>query len=143
MTKAALLTKRKPILICLRLLGALLLVAVALAPKAGLAGGGSQHLFYTLSGANPAAEELWAIQLSGSKITTTEIGPLSTGGCASLALSPITGKLYSMCSVNPSTFPLGDMRLVTMAMAFAPDGTLYAVGGCVPYLAPPLQHPRL
>jgi hypothetical protein len=26
-------------------------------------------------------------------------------------------------------------------MAFAPDGTLYAVGGCVPYLAPPFGTP--
>jgi len=161
MTKVVPLTKRKPILIFVRLLGALLLVAVALAPKAALAEGGPKHLFYTLGGANPAAEELWAIQVSGSKITTREIGPLSGGGCASLALSPLTGKLYSMCG-DPSTFPLGDMQLVTidtnsglktpipsgsvnqlgiMAMAFAPDGTLYAVGGCVPYLAPPFSTP--
>ena len=118
-------------------------------------------MFYTLGGANPAAEELWAIQVSGGKTTTTEVGPLSGGGCASLALSPLTGKLYSMCG-DPSTFPLGDMQLVTidtksglktpipsgsvnqlgiMAMAFAPEGTLYAVGGCVPYLAPPFSTP--
>jgi hypothetical protein len=140
----------------------LVLATVALAPKAALAEGGPKHLFYTLSGANPEAEELWAIQVRGSKITTTEIGPLSGGGCASLALSPLTRKLYSMCSVDPSTFPLGDMQLVTidtnsglatpipsgsvnqlgvMAMAFAPDGTLYLVGGCVPYLAPPFSTP--
>src|SRR5215472_12850462 len=158
MTKAALLAKRKPMLIFVRLLGALMLTAVALAPKAALA----QGLFYTLSGANPADEELWAIQVSGGKTTTTDIGPLSGGGCASLAMSPLTGKLYSMCSVDPSTFPLGDMRLVTidtnsglatpipsgtvnqlgvMAMAFAPAGTLYAVGRCVPYLAPPFSTP--
>ena len=30
---------------------------------------------------------------------------------------------------------------VLMAMGFAPDGTLYAVGGCVPYLAPPFSTP--
>jgi hypothetical protein len=140
---------------------AVISVAVALPPKAALAEGGPKHLFYTLGGSNPAAEELWAIQVSGSKITTTEVGTLSGGGCASLALSPLTGKLYSMCG-DPATFPLGDMRLVTidtnsglatpipsgsvnqlgvMAMAFAPDGTLYAVGGCVPYLAPPFSTP--
>src|SRR5215469_431349 len=162
MTKVARLTKRKPILMFVRLLGALVLVAVALAPKAALAEGGPQHLFYTLGGANPDAEELWAIQVSDSKITTTEIGAQSGGGCAALAMSPLTGKLYSMCSVDPSKFPLGDMQLVTidtnsgkatpipsgsvnqlgvMAMAFAPDGRLYAVGGCVPYLAPPFGTP--
>ena len=152
--------KRKPILMFMRLLGALLLVALALAPRAALAEGGPQHLFYTLGGPNPAT--LYAIQLSGSKITTTtKIGDGAGGGCASLAMSPLTGKLYSMCG-DPSTFPLGDMQLVTidtnsglktpipsgsvnqlgiMAMAFAPDGTLYAVGGCVPYLAPPFSTP--
>ena len=160
MTKAAPLRKRKPIRICLRLLGALLLAAVALVPNAALAEGGPKHLFYTLGG-NATAEELWAIQVSGSKTTTTEVGLLSGGGCASLALSPLTGKLYSMCG-DPLTFPLGDMELVTidtnsglktpipsgsvnqlaiMAMAFAPDGTLYAVGGCVPYLALPFNTP--
>lgn len=160
MTESAPLTKPKPIRICLRLFGVLLLAGVALAPKAALAEGGPKHLFYTLGGA-ATAEELWAIQVSGSKITTTEIGPLSGGGCASLALSPLTGKLYSMCG-DPSTFPLGDMQLVTidtssglktpipsgsvnqlgvMAMAFSPDGTLYAVGGCVPYLALPFNTP--
>jgi hypothetical protein len=114
MTKVSPLTKRKPILIFLSLLGALVLAAVALAPKAARAEGGPKHLFYTLGGPNPDAEELWAIQVSGSKITTTEIGAQSGEGCASLAMSPLTGKLYSMCSVDPSTFPLGDMRLVTI-----------------------------
>ena len=158
MTKVAPLTKRKPILFCLRLLSALLLAAVALAPKAALAEGGPQHLFYTLGGPNPAT--LYAIQLSGSKITTTtKIGDGAGGGCASLAMSPLTGKLYSMCG-DPSTFPLGEFQLVTvdtnsglatpipsgstnqlgiMAMAFSPDGTLYAVGGCFPYPAPPAE----
>ena len=158
MTKVAPLTKKKPILFFLRLLGALVLAALALAPKAALAGGGPRHLFYTLGGPNPAT--LWAIQLSGSKITTTQIGSGAGGGCASLAMSPLTGKLYSMCVHDPTTFPDGDMYLVTidtnsglatfppsgtknnlgiMAMAFAPDGTLYAVGGCVPYPDPPAE----
>jgi len=158
MTKVARPTKRKPILNFVRLLGAFLLVALALAPEAALAGGGPQHLFYTLGGPNPAT--LYAIQLSGSKVTTTKIGDGAGGGCASLAMSPITGKLYSMCVHDPTTFPDGDMYLVTintnsglatfppsgtknntgiMAMAFSPDGTLYAVGGCVPYPAPPAE----
>jgi hypothetical protein len=162
MTKVPPLTKRKPILIFVRLLGALVLAAVALAPKAALAGGGPKHLFYTIGGDANGAVALWAIQLSGSKTTTTEIGPIGGGACASLALSPITGKLYSLCWVDPSTFPLGNMQLVTfdtntgqatpipsgsfsqigaMAMGFTPDGTLYAVGGCVPYLAPPFSTP--
>ena len=160
MTKVARPTKRKPILIFVRLLGALLLLALALAPKAALAGGGPQHLFYTLGGPNPAT--LYAIQLSGSKITTTtKIGDGAGGGCASLAMSPLTGKLYSMCVHDPSKFPNDPMYLVTidtnsglaifpplsapntntgiMAMAFSPDGTLYAVGGCFPYPAPPAE----
>ena len=97
--------KRKPILIVVRLLGALALVAVALAPKTALAGGGPQHLFYTLGGPNPST--LWAIQLSGSKITTTQIGNGAGGACGSLAMSPLTGKLYSMCIHNPMDFPDG------------------------------------
>lgn len=158
MTKVARPTKRKPILMFVRLLGALLLVALALAPKAALAGGGPQHLFYTLGGPNPAT--LWAIQLSGNKITSTQIGNGAGGGCASLAMSPLTGKLYSMCVHDPTTFPDGDMYLVTidtntglatfppsgtknnvgiMAMAFAPNGTLYAVGGCFPFPDPPAE----
>jgi hypothetical protein len=157
MTKVAP-TKRKPIPIFVRLLGALVLAAVAVAPKAALAGGGPKHLFYTLGGPNPAT--LWAIQLSGNKITTTQIGSGAGGGCASLAMSPLTGKLYSMCVHDPTTFPDGDMYLVTidtnsglatfppsgtknnlgiMAMGFTPDGTLYAVGGCVPYPDPPAE----
>jgi hypothetical protein len=150
--------KRKPILMFMRLLGALLLVALALAPRAALAEGGPQHLFYTLGGPNPAT--LWAIELKGSKITSTQIGNGAGGGCASLAMSPQTGKLYSMCVQDASTFPDGDMYLVTidtntgaatfppsgtknnvgiMAMAFSPDGTLYAVGGCFPYPDPPAE----
>src|SRR5215472_19202563 len=150
--------KKKPILIFVRLLGALLLVALALAPKAALAGRGPQHLFYTLGGPNPAT--LYAIQLSGSKVTTTKIGDGAGGGCASLAMSPSTGKLYSMCVHDPSKFPNDPMYLVTidtnsgvatfppsgtknntgiMAMAFAPEGTLYAVGGCVPHPDPPAE----
>jgi len=150
--------KRKPILVFVRLLGALLLAALALAPKAALAEGGPEHLFYTLGGPNPAT--LYAIHLSGSKVTTMKIGDGAGGGCASLAMSPLTGKLYSMCVHDPATFPDGDMYLVTidtnsglatfppsgtknntgiMAMAFSSDGTLYAVGGCVPYPAPPAE----
>ena len=111
MTKVSPLTKRKPILIFVHLLGALLVIALALAPKAALAGGGPQHLFYTLGGPNPAT--LYAIQLSGSKVTSTKIGDGAGGGCASLAMSPLTGKLYSMCG-DPSTFPLGEFQLVTV-----------------------------
>jgi hypothetical protein len=151
--------KRKPILFFVRLLGLLMLVAGALAPKGALAEGGPKHLFYTLSGAATNAE-LWAIQVSGNKITTTDIGSTLGGQCASLALSPKTGTLYSMCTGTGSIFdpmnlvtidtnsglatpiPSGSVNdLTIMAMGFAPDGTLYAVGGCVPYLAPPFSTP--
>jgi hypothetical protein len=90
--------------------------------------------------------EIFAITVRGSKVTTRDVGPTFGGDCGSLALSP-RGTLYSMCG---SLF--GDQQLATidqqtgqahlfgvlvsglavMAMAFGPDGTLYAVGGCNP-----------
>lgn len=111
--------------------------------------GDAKDLFYTTSGAGtglPNGAEIFAIAVSGEKVTTRDIGPTHGGDCASLALSP-QGTLYSMCG------PLfGDQQLATidqktgranlfgkpvpglavMAMAFGRNGTLYAVGGCNP-----------
>jgi hypothetical protein len=104
-----------------------------------------KHLFYTISFSGGSAE-LWAIGVSGRKITTTDIGPPKGGGCASLALSP-SGTLFSMCgalfgtqqlaTIDPKTglanlFGVPVSGLAVMAMASAPDGTLYAVGDCNP-----------
>jgi len=80
-----------------------------------------------------------------SRITTRLIGQTGTVGCISMALSP-AGSLYSMC--GPGAGSPGQQQLATidietghanlfgtvvngltvMAMKYAPDGTLYAVG---------------
>jgi hypothetical protein len=89
--------------------------------------------------------EMWAIEVTGGKITTTDIGPIKTG-CATLAMSP-SGTPLSMCGMLFGTQQLTSFDtktglatlfgvpvpgLAIMAMAFGPDGTLYAVGGCYP-----------
>src|ERR1700676_4733045 len=49
-------------------------------------------LLYTGSSSGGSAE-LFAMEVSGRKITTTDIGPLNGGDCASLAMSP-SGTLF-------------------------------------------------
>ena len=105
----------------------------------------AKQIFYTLS-SNPVttASELWAIEVNGSRVTTTDIGP--TGFCASLAISP-SGTLLTMCgplfgteqlaSLDPRTghatiFGVPVSGLAVMSMTFGPDGTLFAVGDCNP-----------
>ena len=107
-----------------------------------------KDVFYTTSSASPAggSEELFAIEVNGRKVTTTDIGPINGGQCASLALSP-SGTLFGMCgnlfgaqqlaTFNPKTglatlFGVPVSGLAVMAMAFGPNGILYAVGDCNP-----------
>jgi len=81
-----------------------------------------------------------------NKTTTTLIGPMGGGACASLALSP-WGTLYSMCGDlfgvqklatidrgdgHATLFGMGVSGLAVMSLEFGPDGTLYAVGNCNP-----------
>lgn len=108
----------------------------------------AKDLFYTTSSSSSSGggEELFAIEVRGSKITTIDIGPINGGQCASLALSP-SGTLLSMCgtlfgiqqlaTIDPKTgltslFGVPVFGLANMALAFAPNGILYAVGDCNP-----------
>jgi hypothetical protein len=136
------------------LFAVLTVMNVVISPSEALAAmsvrhGDAEELFYTTSGAGtglPNGAEIFAIAVGGAKVTTRDIGPTYGGDCGSLALSP-QGTLYSMCG---SIF--GDQQLATidqktgrahlfgvlvpglavMAMAFGPNGTLYAVGDCNP-----------
>ena len=113
--------------------------------------GGAGQLFYTTSGAGTGLQngaEIFAITVSGAKVTSRDVGPTQGGDCGSLALSP-HGTLYSMCgdlfgprpqqlaTIDKKTgrahlFGVGVPGLAVMAMAFGRDGTLYAVGDCNP-----------
>jgi DNA-binding beta-propeller fold protein YncE len=85
-----------------------------------------------------------------NKVTITPIGPMDAVGCASLARSP-SGTLYSVCGPGilkpdqPQQLATVDTKtgkatpfgkpitgLQVMAVKFAPDGTLYAVGDANP-----------
>jgi hypothetical protein len=108
-----------------------------------------KNVFYTTSSSSAAgggSEELFAIEVIGSKVTTTDIGTINGGACASLALSP-SGTLFGMCgnlfgaqqlaTFNSKTglatpFGVPVSGLAVMAMAFGPNGILYAVGDCNP-----------
>jgi DNA-binding beta-propeller fold protein YncE len=147
----ALLLRTCLILTCLALFAAVMVTcvpgmrAVLAATPAANEDDRPRNVYYTTSFSTGAAE-IWAIEVAGGKITTTDIGPTKAGGCASLAMSP-AGILFSMCgnlfgtqqlaSIDTKT-GLGTMfgvpvsGLAIMAMAFAPNGTLYAVGDCNP-----------
>jgi hypothetical protein len=105
--------------------------------------GHATNLFYTTSG---GGAEVFAIKVRVRKITTGDIGPTNGGNCLSLALSP-SGTLYSMCgplfgtqqlaTIDPKTgranlFGVDVPGLAVMAMGFARNGILYAVGDCNP-----------
>ena len=137
------------------MLSAILAVtAVGISPSAAVAANsawqdGTRSVFYTTSGAGnglPNGAEIFAITVSGATVTTRDVGPTKGGDCGSLALSP-HGTLYSMCgqlfgtqqlaTINKQTghatqFGVKVPGLAVMAMAFGPNGTLYAVGDCNP-----------
>ena len=143
------------VLVTSAMLFAVLTVTIAvISPSAALAAKSVRHdnakdLFYTTSGAGtglPNGAEIFAIAVSGAKVTTRDIGPTHGGDCGSLALSP-QRTLYSMCgplfgkqqlaTIDQKTgrahlFGVPVPGLAVMAMAFGPNGTLYAVGDCNP-----------
>lgn len=109
----------------------------------------SQKVFYTTAEPPtglPNGAEIYAIDVSGTYVTTRDIGPTYGGDCGSLALSP-GGTLYSMCgslfgaqwlaTINQQTGRAQQVGtsvsgLAVMSIAFSPDGILYAVGDCNP-----------
>lgn len=107
----------------------------------------SQDVFYTTSDTGQASgAEIYAIEVSGRKVTTRDVGPTYGGDCISLALS-FSGTLYSMCgplfgtqqlaTIDPQTgratlVGVPTPGLAVMSLAFAPNGTLYAVGDDTP-----------
>jgi hypothetical protein len=110
----------------------------------------ASELFYTTCCYTGVSGELLAIEVDNTnQIATKLIGPICCGGSAALALSP-SGTLYGMvgnlfvsqrlatidrATGNATLFGVPIAGLSVMAMEFAPDGTLYAVGGCYPNAA--------
>ena len=147
--------RRLRVLVPSAMLCAVLAVTIAvISPSAALAAKSVRHsgvtdLFYTTSGAGtglPNGAEIFAITVSGAKVSTRDIGPTHGGDCGSLAFSAHR-TLYSMCgplfgaqqlaTINPKTgrahlFGVHVPGLAVMAMAFGRNGTLYAVGDCNP-----------
>jgi hypothetical protein len=143
------------VLVTSAMLLAVLTVTIAVvSPSGALAAQSARHgdaeqVFYTTSGAGnglPNGAEIFAIAVSGAKVSTRDVGPTHGGDCGSLALSP-RGTLYSMCgplfgaqqlaTINQKTgrahlFGVRVRGLAVMAMAFGRNGTLYAVGDCNP-----------
>ncbi|HEY1003591.1 MAG TPA: hypothetical protein VGD83_28510, partial [Streptosporangiaceae bacterium] len=136
------------------LLAVLIVTIVVVSPSEAWAAhsvrhGDAEQVFYTTSGAGnglPNGAEIFAIAVSGAKVTTRDVGPTHGGDCGSLALSP-RGTLYSMCgplfgaqqlaTIDQKTgrahlFGVPVPGLAVMAMAFGRNGTLYAAGDCNP-----------
>jgi DNA-binding beta-propeller fold protein YncE len=133
-------------------------VVLLCASTIGCSGRGAQSVdrFYAIVNSPAVDGKLVSIDVRGQNdVTVTPIGPIGTFGCTSVALSK-EGKLYSVCgpnnfvdthhkfgcmtpgpqqlaTIDPKTghatlFGAPVEKLNVMALEFAPDGTLYAVG---------------
>ena len=118
-------------------------LAVGLCSAAVSATTYAEDLFYTTAS---VGKEVFTIKVSGNTVITASLGKTNGGNCVSLARSP-SGTLYSMCgplfgaqqlanidSKTGESKLFGELisGLAVMAMDFAPNGDLYAVGGCNP-----------
>ena len=140
----------------------ILLVATLCASTIGCSGHGARGVdrFYGIVNSPAADGKLVAIDVRDQNdVTITPIGAIGTFGCTSVALSK-EGTLYSVCgpsnftdskhkyfcmtpgpqqlaTIDPKTghaslFGAPVEKLNVMALEFAPDGTLYAVGDANP-----------
>ena len=108
----------------------------------------ASELFYTTCCFNGSSNNLVAINVQDVNHITTKLVGVIPGSTAALALSP-SGTLYGMvgignffvsqqlATIDPATanttlVGVPVPGLAVMAMGFAPDGTLYAIGGCNP-----------
>jgi len=118
---------------------------ISLAPRLSIA----TDVYYTTANNGPQ-NEIFAIKVHGTKVTTKDVGPTGLPGgntfdsCVSLAMSK-WGTLYAVCgplfgtqqlaTIDVNTghadlFGMPTPGLGVMAITFGPDGTLYAVGNC-------------
>jgi len=100
------------------------------------------NLFYTTAG---AGAEVFAIKVTGKRITTTDIGPTNEETALhwrchlgdAVQHVRTTLRHQQLATIDPTTgratlFGAAVPGLAVMAMAFAREGTLYAVGDCNP-----------
>jgi DNA-binding beta-propeller fold protein YncE len=140
---------------------AILPMAVVCASAIGCSGSAARSVdrFYAIVNSPAADGKLVAVDVRGQNdVTITPVGTIGTYGCTSVALSA-QGTLYSVCgpsegadphkyacmtpgpqqlaTIDPKTghatlFGAPLEKLNVMALEFAPDGTLYAVGDANP-----------